>query len=197
MNELFQEIDGQPTDSKRTHHQRQFDIFRECLITGNASKLDREAGTLALDALEQLEKLLRAGEPNPKTLAILADFLQEVSRDASRSAHAFAENTKLAYRILSHKPNGRTGKRFDLERMLATFEMLKNDGIDEKIAERAAYDTYFEAEGRTYEADHAKKDEINGAEFSVAEITMRKVIRPALKRAGLISNKPSGRPKLS
>lgn len=197
MNELFQLMDGLPTESKSAHHQRQFDTFRKCLITGNASKFDREADTLALDALEQLEKLLRAGEPNPETLAILADFLREVSRDAGKSAHALAENTKLAYRILGHKPNGRTSKRFGLERMLATFETLKGDGIDEKTAERAAYDTYFEGEGRTFEADHAKKDGIGGAEFSEAEITMGKVIRPALRKAGLVSKKRAGRPKLS
>ncbi|UUZ64270.1 hypothetical protein LP417_03510 [Polaromonas sp. P1-6] len=80
---------------------------------------------------------------------------------------------------------------------LATFEMLTGDGVDEETAERAAYDTYFEGEGRTYESDHLKKDEAGGVEFSKAEITMERVIRHALRRAGLINNKPTGRPKLS
>lgn len=190
----FNETDA---DSDSAHRQKRFDLFRELVINNQAWCLDRLPDVLALDTVDELVKLLRTGEPSRKTLEMLADFLQGVSREASTSAHAWQLNTKLAYRILDHKPNGRTGKAYDRARMLATFETLKGDGIDEETAERAAYDTYFEREGRTYGLDQLEKDEIGGAEFNKAEITMEKVIRPALRQAGLIGKKPSGRPKLS
>lgn len=187
---------GEPdSDSDLTHRQSQFDNFRNCLIQNSAWMLDRSPDMLALDTLDELAKLLRQGQPTQATLKVLAEFVQSVTTEARQSDHAWKQSTKLGYRILGYKPNGRISKNFEHARMLATFECLKCDG--ESIAERAAYDVYFEGENRTYLKDHLEKDEEGGAELSKAEITMQKVIRPALRSAGLLQTKLPGRPRLA
>lgn len=185
------------------HHQQKFDYFRKLLIEDMAWKLDRERDVLALDTLDELARLLRTGAPSQATLDMLADFLEDVTAGASQqadekgtdSANAWKEAKTLAYHLLKLKPNGRHSKGLWHQRMLAAFETHKGLGASDEDAKRAAYDAYFQGEGRTYEKDNSEINTFEGDVFSKAELTMRREIIPKLADAGLIHRKPRGRPK--
>ena len=184
--------------SDNAHHQERFDLFRAALISGKSWVFDRQSDCLAFDALDELSKLLRAGEPSRETLNILADFLQSIATEAGQSTHAWKANELLAYRVLGRKPNGRNGKGFYLQRALAAFEALTQDGATQDEAERAAYDEYFEGEGRTYAGDSINKESLRrkGARYKTkAENEMVTVIRPLLVRAALLPKVGPGRKK--
>lgn len=196
LNQLMNELNelDEHADSDSAHHEATFNSFRKALLDGEAGLFDRSPDNLAFDTLEQLTKLLRAGEPSQKILNLVADFLQGILNGTSQSTHLLKQNTTLAFRILGHTTNGPTGKGLEKHRMLEEFETRKSEGADDEAAEQAAYDVYFEREGRTYEKDHLNKADRTtaGENFSTAEMKMDKVIRPMLRSAGLIGKKQTG-----
>ncbi len=177
------------------YRQRRFDWLRTCLINEKSFLRDSHPDALALETLNQLSKLLRMGQADQKALNILADFIDDVTIKACKSVSAHKQNSLIAYRVLGYKASGRTDKALYHLWALDAFEAATDDGASQELAERAAYDAYFEIEGRTYETDRLKIQERNGIGRNKAEITMDVVIRPALREAKLIAKKAAGRPK--
>jgi hypothetical protein len=175
--------------------QRRFNWLRTCLIEEKSFLCDIQPDELALQTLNHLGKLLRMGQVDQKTLNILADFITGITTETDKSTRAHKQNSLLAYRVLGYKPNGRTDKALYHLWALDAFEAATDDGASLESAERAAYDAYFEVEGRNYASDSLKHQDRNGAKCTKAELTMEAVIRPALRKAKLIVKKSAGRPK--
>lgn len=183
-------------DADWSQSDEMFGLLKQALINEKAWHIQLTQGQLALQLLPRLTALLRTGQASQQTLNILADFVQGITDDAGKSKHALGHRLKLANRIFGYEPNGPPSKNLAMALMIAAFKAAKKGGADDEAAERAAYDVYFEREGRTYETDHLDKEAVDrtraGENLSTAEITMDRVLRTMLRRAGLIGKKQPG-----
>lgn len=189
------------------HAQLKFDAFLSCLINDQAALHDRQPDVLALDTVDQLARLLRAGQPDQRTLDLLANFLEKLVTEADESKIARKQILSLAYQLLGYNSNGRNNNNFFVQRARAAYEMHLWSGATQETAERAAYDAYFarpensepnelsEPKRQIYAVDALKPKLRNGRPTTVGKSRMETIIRPLLRQAGLIKRKPAGRPK--
>lgn len=192
----------QPPESqedKRDRLQRRFDLNLAILRNGMSMTLDRPPTHVALDTVDWLAKLLRAGCPNQETLNMLAAFLEDVSSASGNSKTAWEESTGIANRIFGHSnANGRPTKELNKLRAIGTFRAhQKLVSADEDAGKVEAYNAYFSDAGRTFAVDDEKQVTITkGAKIvhsTKAGRATDNTIGPILRNANLIEKKPAGR----
>ena len=180
------------------HLQNVFDMNLNLLRGNQSFELDQEQDSMALNTLDWLAKLLRAGSPNQKTLALLAEFFEGVSKAANNSENAWKESVSIANRVLAHRDNGRPSKELAKRKAIETFRArIKLHMDSEDAATRAAYDVYYADSGRTFEADDKQKTNVtkgsNFVELTVAQRALETTILPMLRKAKLIERQAQGR----
>lgn len=164
----------------------------EFVVTGldlddsRRSKQPIERNEAALDAVAHALKLLRAEALNGWALDMVTSFLQGVVDN---------KDTKLAVKIAGVQP--RKGGRPPADRVhrlaLWAFRQALERGASEEEAMPIAYDTW-NGPG-AYADDSRKTIARDGKDTTRAAAFIEDTLAPALRKAGLIARKPSGRPR--
>jgi len=192
--ELTSASDRLDARQKRLHHRRTL------LATGSGWVADMEWRPLALMALEDLAVLLKAGQPNQETLAMLAEFISDVVATSERSEKHEEESAHLAVRILRCQRIGAQPDRALREaRAVATYQSAIDTGDTESVALTRAYDA-LRGDGDQYMKDRARGGQqavtgSAGVTSTVADRVVKEDLLPLLRRAGLVSRRPAGRKK--
>lgn len=163
------------------------DLELKLLRGGKSHFLDRPEWWLVLDAFEHLIFLLRQGEATSDIQRMAANFLeQQVSEGEGRSAYAI---------LGLHAPNGRPKKSSLNElRAVVEYEERLNEGASQADAERAAWETLYPLEEYDLLAVRAVDSEDKNFK-NEAERRMVNMVRPLLRRAGVMKRQPAGRPR--
>lgn len=144
---------------------------------------------LATTAVDDIIEALSRDTLTPVMRLMIGSFLERHDFD-------FAAE-ELGLRSMG-RPNERPAERMAVE----TYKLAIEVGLPQDRALIATYDAYFQAKasGRTFASDNAKADrkrnDKSRHDHTVAENTMRDVIRKFLRRYGfdLERAKPTGRP---
>lgn len=151
------------------------------------SKQPVERHDWAISAVDCARDLLRVGKLDGWALDMLVAFLDGVvtKRDG-----------KLAAKIAAALP-GKGGRppTTTRERQLVveTFKQALERGDSEAAAMQAAYDTWKEP--GAYARDSCRKTTRGGKETTQAAAFIDENLAPILRKAGLLSRKPPGRPR--
>lgn len=182
-----------------------FDRYTRALKQNGWAELDMPPEMLALTALGDLEKMLRASHLTPNAASLLADFIGSIGAMAQESENSDDEEGKLALRILGFKQLGRpSASLLAQNRAVAVFEHYLGMGNSEEVALALAHDAYQAAMGRPAEkllrgkkfvVPEENQTITKGAkvmQVSTPERFIEFTLKPMLRRSGALPPKKRG-----
>lgn len=171
-----------------------FEYVHQLLINDEAWMLDREPWTLAVDALEDMVKLLKKGIATPLMQQVLSEYLGEIlSKVETERGHVAA--IRNAYQILGLNRNGRPSKKREEINAALAYEIACREGATDEAALRLAWITYNGLEG----ADAVQLDKVMnkpaGDGSTHYKQSLEKIVIPLLHKSGARKPKSGGRPR--
>lgn len=161
-----------------------FSLERGALLNGQSHLLDKSDWSLALDAVDRLAALLRAGAATREMQWMLADYL---------TGCVLACDEKTARAILAiPKGGGASNKTLLRLRTIDTYATCLEAGESDERALEAAWLAYYPDKKICEESIRPAGDGSNAYRQS-----LDKVIKPMLHKAKIRQPSPPGRPKIT